>query len=79
MPFIPTPTPRGMRRRRLLIALGGAFPLSFNLHAQTVALHETTPAPDNVPVKSLGVVTVVGGQPTSLPTQIPATMESVTR
>ncbi len=34
---------------------------------------------DNVPVRSLGVVTVVGGQPTSLPTQIPATMEGVTR
>ena len=29
--------------------------------------------------KSLGVVTVIGGQPTSLPTQIPATMEGVTR
>ncbi|HZT55053.1 MAG TPA: TonB-dependent receptor [Burkholderiaceae bacterium] len=40
------------------------------LHAQTVA-------DDNVPVKSLGVVTVTGGQPSSLPTQIPATMESV--
>ncbi|MES3014100.1 MAG: TonB-dependent receptor [Pseudomonadota bacterium] len=40
----------------------------FALHAQA----------DNVPVKSLGVVTVIGGQPTSLPTQIPATLESVT-
>lgn len=35
--------------------------------------------PDGVPVKTLGVVTVTGGQPTSLPTQIPATMEGVTR
>ena len=34
---------------------------------------------DGVPVKTLGVVTVTGGQPTSLPTQIPATMEGVTR
>ena len=31
------------------------------------------------PVKTLGVVTVTGGQPTSLPTQIPTTMESITR
>jgi iron complex outermembrane receptor protein len=31
------------------------------------------------PVKSLGVVTVTGGQPTSLPTQIPTTIEGVTR
>ena len=34
---------------------------------------------DGVPVKTLGVVTVTGGQPTSLPTQIPATMEGITR
>jgi len=34
---------------------------------------------DGVPVKTLGVVTVSGGQPTSLPTQIPATMEGITR
>jgi len=31
------------------------------------------------PTKTLGVVTIIGGQPTSLPTQIPATMEGVTR
>ncbi|CAN5753173.1 TonB-dependent receptor [soil metagenome] len=37
------------------------------------------PSPDNAPVRSLGVVTVTGSQPTSLPTQIPATMESITR
>ncbi|CAN5302599.1 TonB-dependent receptor [soil metagenome] len=34
---------------------------------------------DNVPVRTLGVVTVNGPQPTTLPTQIPATMESLTR
>ena len=34
---------------------------------------------DGAPVKTLGVVTVTGGQPTSLPTQIPATMEGITR
>lgn len=33
----------------------------------------------DAPVKSLGVVTINIGQPTSLPTQIPTTMEGVTR
>ncbi|CAN5436166.1 TonB-dependent receptor [soil metagenome] len=36
-------------------------------------------SPGATPVHSLGVVTVNGPQPTSLPTQIPATMESITR
>ena len=36
-------------------------------------------APDGVPVKTLGVVTVTGGRPTSLPTQIPTTIEGITR
>ncbi|CAM3573824.1 TonB-dependent receptor [Polaromonas hydrogenivorans] len=36
-------------------------------------------APPDAPVKSLGVVTINSGQPTSLPTQIPTTMEGVTR
>ena len=35
-------------------------------------------SPD-APVKSLGVVTINSGQPTSLPTQIPTTMEGITR
>jgi iron complex outermembrane receptor protein len=34
---------------------------------------------DTAPTKSLGVVTIRGSQPTSLPTQIPATMEGITR
>ena len=34
---------------------------------------------NDAPVKTLGVVTVTGGQPTSLPTQIPTTMEGITR
>ncbi|MEY2953212.1 MAG: hypothetical protein RLZZ401_1299 [Pseudomonadota bacterium] len=45
------------------------FPWSFSLCAQTA------PAP----TKFLGVVTVTNGQPTSLPTQIPATLEGMTR
>ncbi|MCZ2498439.1 TonB-dependent receptor [Xylophilus sp. Kf1] len=36
-------------------------------------------ARDDAPLKTLGVVTVNGGQPSSLPTQIPTTMEGVTR
>ena len=57
---------------RRVVALATTFPFALGLHAQATT-------PDNVPVKTLGVVTVVGGQPTSLPTQIPATMEGVTR
>ncbi|MEP7299045.1 MAG: TonB-dependent receptor [Burkholderiales bacterium] len=71
-------TPRACR---LALALAAIGPLSFDLHAQTLAATaaNVTDTPDHVPVKSLGVVTIVGGQPTSLPTQIPATMEGVTR
>jgi len=36
-------------------------------------------AAQDAPVKALGMVTISGGQPTSLPTQIPATMEGITR
>jgi iron complex outermembrane receptor protein len=36
-------------------------------------------AADDAPTKTLGIVTVHSGQPTSLPTQIPTTMEGVTR
>ncbi len=59
-----------MRRNRLALAVAMAFPLGFAAHAQPAA---------DAPVKSLGVVTVTGGQPTSLPTQIPTTMEGITR
>ncbi len=54
------------------LACVAAVSVPFALRAQTA------PA-DNVPVKSLGVVTITGSQPTSLPTQILATMEGVTR
>jgi len=71
---------RPMRRRRRALLLATALPLSTSLHAQTGAAGAAdADLQDNVPVKSLGVVTVVGRQPTSLPTQIPATMEGVTR
>lgn len=70
---------RWTRRTRIAVALASVFPLSPVVHAQAAA-PGTVPTPsDSAPVKSLGVVTVSGGQPTSLPTQIPATMESITR
>ncbi|MGK2897869.1 MAG: TonB-dependent receptor [Burkholderiaceae bacterium] len=68
---LPAAPPRaGLRRSLALAAL--LPPFSTVVQAQAGI-------PDPAPLRSLGVVTVVGGQPTSLPTQIPATMESVTR
>jgi iron complex outermembrane receptor protein len=63
-----------MRQNRLAWALALAFPCA-PLWAQTPSEADKTEAP----AKSLGVVTVTTGQPTSLPTQIPATIEGVTR
>ena len=72
---------------RAPLALTFVFTLACPLMAQ--AQNNVRPDPagrdidseliDNKPVKSLGVVTVIGRQPTSLPTQIPTTMEGVTR
>jgi iron complex outermembrane receptor protein len=39
----------------------------------------TVAADEGTPTRELGVVTVTGSRPTSLPTQIPTTMEGVTR
>ncbi len=63
-----------MRMNRQAWALALAFPC-------TPLWAQTSPDADKVeaPVKSLGVVTITSGQPTSLPTQIPATIEGVTR
>lgn len=66
------------RRSHAALAFAAALPFAPAAFAQTAA-SLTDPAADPAPVKSLGVVTVSGGQPTSLPTQIPATMESITR
>src|SRR5205823_5236608 len=49
--------------------VAAALPLAWTAHAQSV------PAPE----KELGVVTITAGRPTSLPTQIPATMEGISR
>lgn len=57
-----------MQPTRLAWALALASPL-------VVAAHEPAPPP----VRDLGTVTITGGQPTSLPTQIPTTIEGVSR
>jgi len=68
-----------MRKNRMALALAMAFP-ALSAFAQV-------PAPDTLvaqtggtdaPARSLGVVTVNSGQPTSLPTQIPTTIEGIT-
>jgi iron complex outermembrane receptor protein len=53
---------------RLAVALAAAFPF--------IAAAHDEPAP---PVRDLGTVTIMSGQPTSLPTQIPTTIEGITR
>ena len=64
-----------MNRTHLSLALVAAFPaLAMPAWAQPAAPSD---APERS--KSLGVVTVSGGQPTSLPTQIPTTIEGITR
>lgn len=60
-----------MCKFRLAAAVAVASSCPFALTAQTQS--------SDTPVKELGVVTVVGGQPSSLPTQIPTTMEGLTR
>lgn len=57
-----------MRHTRIVLAVAMAFP--FSLSAQTSGA---------AAVRELGVVTITGGQPTSLPTQIPTTMEGIGR
>ena len=56
-----------MRHSMLAAAIVAAFPAA--LFAQETG----------APVKDLGVVTITGGRPSSLPTQIPTTMEGITR
>jgi iron complex outermembrane receptor protein len=77
----PATRPTGLLRPcRLALALVGALPVSLGALAQSVAPATTAAPSEPAPTKTLGVVTVIGtGQPTSLPTQIPATVESVTR
>lgn len=69
-----------MRQHPLSVALALAFPLVCSSAAFAQA--DTAPvavAENTAPTKSLGTVTVNSGQPTSLPTQIPTTIEGITR
>ena len=73
-----------MRKSRRVLAVASAFPLALLAAAPAQAQQPPPSAPtqqptDGAPVKDLGVVTIRGGQPTSLPTQIPTTIEGVTR
>ena len=63
-----------MRKNRVVLALAMAFPVSFS-----IAFPVAAQTPADAPVKTLGVVTVNSGAPTSLPTQIPTTIEGITR
>lgn len=77
VPFRPS-----WRPTRLALALATALPvLCGTTHAQTASSEATAAAADDAaPSRSGGVVTITGTlQPTALPTQIPATMEGVTR
>ncbi|MGB4115081.1 MAG: TonB-dependent receptor [Polaromonas sp.] len=59
------------------------FPLSALAAAMLTSLQalaqSPVTAPVDAPVKSLGIITINSGQPTSLPTQIPTTIEGVTK
>ena len=69
-----------MKKHPLALALAIAFPLSLSLSAAAqTAASSANPADEAAPVKSLGMVTVVGGRPTSLPTEIPTTIEGISR
>jgi iron complex outermembrane receptor protein len=70
-----------MNKTVLSLALGAAFPwFAMPVFAQT-EVSSTTSAADasSERSKTLGVVSVIGGRPTSLPTQIPTTIEGITR
>lgn len=67
-----------LSRSPYAFARRGATALAFPLAAIPLAAFAQTP-PADAPAKSLGVVTVNSGQPTSLPTQIPTTIEGITR
>ncbi|MFY3386772.1 TonB-dependent receptor [Paracidovorax sp. MALMAid1276] len=66
-----------MRKSRMALAVASAFPWVIGTAAP--AWGQLADVSRQGPVKELGVVTISGGQPTSLPTQIPTTIEGVTR
>jgi len=67
-----------LSRTPCVLAWRGATALAFPLAAIPLAAFAQAPQAD-APARSLGVVTVTSGQPTSLPTQIPTTIEGITR
>ncbi|MET3441041.1 iron complex outermembrane receptor protein [Variovorax paradoxus] len=70
-----------MKKTRLSLALNTAFSLLAMPALAQVDPLATALLVEDFPerIKSLGVVTVTGSRPTSLPTQIPTTIEGVTR
>jgi len=67
-----------MRNPRWPMVCAMALPLALQAGAQTPSSNGS-PTAAEAPVKSLGMVTINSGQPTSLPTQIPTTIEGVAR
>ena len=67
-----------MRHNRMALAIAIACPLSVPGLALAQSQNTAT-GTAQAPLKQLGVVTVTDIQPSSLPTQIPTTMESITR
>ncbi|MED5620352.1 TonB-dependent receptor [Ideonella sp. BN130291] len=63
------PLAAARRAAPLAAAIAAAFP------GLPLRAHEPVPAPE----RTVGVVTIIGSQPSSLPTQIPTTTESITR
>ncbi len=73
-----------MSPHRLAVAVATNFPLAVPtaaclLWTSLAQAQEPSSTATDAPQKALGVVTVRSGQPTSLPTQIPTTVEGVTR
>ena len=60
------------------VVLGIASAGASSAFAQTAESSGSSTGSSHAPVKELGVVTISGGQPTSLPTQIPTTIEGET-
>ena len=65
-----------MQHRLIPVAIAIGLSTSLGAGAQPIS---TDPSQEQAPVKSLGIVTVFGGRPSSLPTQIPTTIEGITR
>lgn len=67
-----------MQLSRIALPVAAAFPFVSVVVSTSAWAQTSTPPAADAPSRSLGVVTVRSGQPTSLPTQIPTTMQGVT-